>query len=485
MKVFLLTIALLGVFGSPLPAATLVVPIDHATIAAALEHAQPGDTVLIQPGQYEAVGLQLPVGVSLKGAGADPGETILDGQNAGRILTCEGQTSASVIENLTFRRGWAWGLTSYDGSGGAILCSNGDVLIRVCHFENNTAQYHGGAIRSSHASPWIEDCVFSGNRAAGGGGALDCSYGSNPVVINGVFRGNWAAWGGGVSCRADSHPRLEKCVLEGNVAMDTPGLGGAVFSDFKARPVLTQTILCDNIAKNGGGVASLGVSGVNLHMCTLVGNMALSQGGGFFLCGAKSSVFRSVISFNRGGSLHLRGTAQMELGCTDIFGNTGGDWVPAIRKQKDHSGNLHADPLFCTMERGMPGRFAPRADSPLVTDQGPCKILGALPVGCAVSAVKGSVPTMTVAGLAAHPNPFNPRTSINFQLTRDAHVRVRVHDVHGAVVHQLVDAPLAAGHHTLSWKGVDAAGRALAAGTYLVVAEANGEQLVTKVALIK
>jgi len=485
MRNLLLIIALVGVPCSPLLAATLVVPTDHETVADALDSAQAGDTVLIQPGNHKAVGLLLPDGVSLRGNGADPSQTILDGQLSGRILTCESQTTMPTIENLTFRKGRAQGPTSYDGSGGAILCSNGDVLIRDCRFEDNEAQDHGGAIRSSHASPRIENCVFIGNVAAGGGGALDCSYGSDPTVGASMFQANSAAWGGAVSCRAQSSPRLENCVLDGNTAAGSPGLGGAVFSDYEAHPVLVQTTLCDNEAKNGGAAASLEASGLSLETCTLAGNTAMSQGGGLFLSGATASVAASVISFNEGKSLHLQDAAQSEISCTDIYGNTGGDWVLEIKAQKNDPGNLDVDPLYCTLEPGDPARFAPRKDSPLLAVQELCGQLGAMPVGCAASAVGGSLPAMAVAGLAAHPNPFNPRTSINFELTRDAHVRVKVHDLHGAVVRQLADTALTAGSHSLSWNGVDAVGRALAAGTYLVVAEANGEQLVTKVALIK
>ncbi len=61
-----------------------------------------------------------------------------------------------------------------------------------------------------------------------------------------------------------------------------------------------------------------------------------------------------------------------------------------------------------------------------------------------------------------YPNPFNPTTEIRFYLPEAEHVRLVVYDVMGRQVRVLVDQPLRAGTHAVTW---DASG--LPSGAYL------------------
>jgi hypothetical protein len=65
------------------------------------------------------------------------------------------------------------------------------------------------------------------------------------------------------------------------------------------------------------------------------------------------------------------------------------------------------------------------------------------------------------------PNPFNPVTTIEFDLARDGHVSLRVYDVAGRLVRTLVDVKLAAGAgHAATWNGLDDAGNRVSSGVY-------------------
>jgi len=67
-----------------------------------------------------------------------------------------------------------------------------------------------------------------------------------------------------------------------------------------------------------------------------------------------------------------------------------------------------------------------------------------------------------------HPNPFNPATTIAFELARAGDVRVTIYGVDGRRVADLLRGALPAGRHQTVWRGRDAAGRPVASGTYLV-----------------
>lgn len=71
-----------------------------------------------------------------------------------------------------------------------------------------------------------------------------------------------------------------------------------------------------------------------------------------------------------------------------------------------------------------------------------------------------------------HPNPFNPRTTLAFDLPQAApQVSLRLYDLHGRLITALIDGPLPAGRHGVVWNGADDAGRAVASGVYVSVLE--------------
>jgi hypothetical protein len=72
------------------------------------------------------------------------------------------------------------------------------------------------------------------------------------------------------------------------------------------------------------------------------------------------------------------------------------------------------------------------------------------------------------ANLRAHPNPFNPRTTVTFSLARGQRVAITVYDLLGRRVVELVGGYRAAGGHSVGWDGRDVRGRAAPAGTYIV-----------------
>ncbi len=90
------------------------------------------------------------------------------------------------------------------------------------------------------------------------------------------------------------------------------------------------------------------------------------------------------------------------------------------------------------------------------------------------SAVAPAIATDTpsagaVTTLALHrnvPNPFNPRTTLAFDLPHAGAVRLEIFNVAGRRVRTLVDEKLSAGRYTRTWNGTDDSGRAVASGVF-------------------
>ena len=101
-----------------------------------------------------------------------------------------------------------------------------------------------------------------------------------------------------------------------------------------------------------------------------------------------------------------------------------------------------------------------------------------------VSGVDGDLPrTVTFAG--AVPNPFNPATSIRFSLPRETTVSLRVYDVAGRLVRNLVQGPLPAGAHSFRWNGRTDLGRNAASGVYFARLQADGLDEIRGMTLVR
>lgn len=94
--------------------------------------------------------------------------------------------------------------------------------------------------------------------------------------------------------------------------------------------------------------------------------------------------------------------------------------------------------------------------------------------GIATSVEEATAEIPTTFGLDQNfPNPFNPSTTVRFQLPAASRVTLKVFDVLGREVATLVQADLPAGFHQSTWNGTDGAGRLSSSGMYLLVMQAE------------
>jgi len=95
-----------------------------------------------------------------------------------------------------------------------------------------------------------------------------------------------------------------------------------------------------------------------------------------------------------------------------------------------------------------------------------------------------STPTATVLH-GNYPNPFNPMTTIQFDLGQSGPVSLRVFDVKGRLVRTLVNGALAAGRIERVWDGMDDHGQRTASGVYFYRLEAPQYSSMQKMIMVK
>ena len=84
-----------------------------------------------------------------------------------------------------------------------------------------------------------------------------------------------------------------------------------------------------------------------------------------------------------------------------------------------------------------------------------------------------------------HPNPFNPTTSIRYDVHQRVRVTLSIFDVRGELVTTLVDEEQAPGSKSIVWSARDRRGNALASGVYLCRLHAGVVEQTRKLVLLK
>ncbi len=90
-----------------------------------------------------------------------------------------------------------------------------------------------------------------------------------------------------------------------------------------------------------------------------------------------------------------------------------------------------------------------------------------------------------VALTGAHPNPFNPQTSISFSVAQSQRVTISVFNMAGQEVARLTDQNFSVGEHSIQWNGKNTFGRVVASGMYLVQIRARNVAHSLKIQLVR
>ena len=86
---------------------------------------------------------------------------------------------------------------------------------------------------------------------------------------------------------------------------------------------------------------------------------------------------------------------------------------------------------------------------------------------------------------AVYPNPFNPRTTISYELPTDTVVSVIIYDAIGQEIRQLVSQHYTAGRYSVQWDAKDHLGRSVGSGVYIAKIKAGPNTAIQKMLLLK
>ncbi len=336
------------------------IPADKPTIQAGIDVAKDGDTVLVANGVYKGEGnVNIDFkgkNITVKSQNGPEATTVhcLSEPNTRGFIFQNGETNDAVLDGFTIRYG-------IHDNGGGIYCNNGSPTIKNCVIEwNRTVKTdnvngRGGGIYCFNSDAKIIDSIISHNSAesAYGGGV----YFDGDSIIDGVFVRETV-----------SEPSLLRCTISDNTGSGVhvhsfvlPQLknskilhnswGGIVCAFFNTNGTnithceiaqntgagvsareysilnITDSIIKQNIAKEGGGINCGPTASIYVSECVITENIATKFGGGINIDSTRGEAKISYCTITqntaseKGGGIYVWSQTSFSLTNSIVWGN--------------------------------------------------------------------------------------------------------------------------------------------------------------------
>lgn len=92
---------------------------------------------------------------------------------------------------------------------------------------------------------------------------------------------------------------------------------------------------------------------------------------------------------------------------------------------------------------------------------------------------------MNFSLLQNFPNPFNPLTTIRFNLLKPENIKLQILNINGELVKTLLDKSLPSGQHEIFWDGTDSQNQKVSSGVYFYRLISDEKEITRKMILIK
>lgn len=357
--------------------ATIRVPAEQPTIAAALASATAGDEVVVDCGTYDETMLTIPSGVTLRGAVLDP-ECV----QVGKVRITSG--SDVRLQSLAISHLYSW------RSSLLLIQNSSGVLIEGCTFRQNAMD------DASCLASWYSDVTVRSSRFAENDVAIRDAHNVTAIVSNVTledcdfeFNQSFAGYGNAMVWLSGGHHTLRSCRFTENIggALDVDAADVIVensvlrrsfgvtywFSDSIVMANQANVVFRRCLVDSVSGWRAVSGSTVRFEECTFA-NLGVER----FASGS-AEYDRCVFYRPRVRHLFSLG-ADVRMTCCDVF-DFSGTWFDGT-VTFDTSGVIRDDPRFC----GIAGQeYTLRGDSPCLAGASPCgQQIGAFGLGCSV-----------------------------------------------------------------------------------------------------
>ncbi|MDP8202240.1 MAG: FlgD immunoglobulin-like domain containing protein [Candidatus Tenebribacter burtonii] len=373
-----------------------------------------------------------------------------------------------------------------------------------CVFEYNTTQGYGGGIftKDHYLDSEITNCIFRNNSAEMRGGAYYSDSGQM-YIFSSQFEENYSYFGGACYL-TDSSLSYTNCIFNNN----NSEFGGAIHLN-DASPKFINCLFSYNQSDFGGAVYSAGYSSAKFINSTFVRNNAIYGGGAYYaISDFNVEIYNSIFYFNTSDEDVQN---QIYIGSSSSgtyikysaiqFGSDGIYCHPVNIQPPYFENNIFSDPQFAdsyndfTLLSSSPCINSGTLDLPIGIELPEYDLDGNLRIyediidmGCYEWQGTGTTDDfILIAGskLSNYPNPFNPTTTIKFELAESGKIDLSIYNIKGQKVKTLINTFTKRGQLEINWNGKDNHGKSVASGQYVVKLQHNGKETATKIMLLK
>jgi flagellar hook assembly protein FlgD len=396
-------------------------------------------------------------------------------EHSGSFVNGNG-ANASTIQNVWYHNN---SLISFYSS--FQIGSFNNVTISDIIFEDNiNEQGHGGLALSAISNSTISDIVIRNNAAIRNPG-LSLTGVNSSIIRNLVIENNEAEeFSSGCSigdCGNMAPLVIFNALIQGNNSSD---ISGAIYSENSSGVYLLNSTITNNISATGAAiVSSTAAQDIYLHNSIIYGNEP------------------AQLQFNEHNRINTLNIdhCDVEGGEEGVihYGNTQLNWL---------EGNIDELPQYNEIE---PFPYSIIAESPCVdagtlefpiefelpeTDlAGNPRISGdGIDMGC----YEYQYPNLSISDeviesgdMMCYPNPFNPETTIFFNLAKESITNLRIYNIKGQLVNELLDEYLDKGQHSVIWNGTDSRNNSCASGIYFCRISVGSKTNMKKIMLVK
>lgn len=247
------------------------------------------------------------------------------GEYGGGVFAIKNATNlvdSTIRENDAFEGG---GLANLDA---------GVMKLSAVLVTGNVAANEGGGITNEQASLTLAYVIVSSNTSGGDGGGL-FNFAGTVSMTDGAFTGNSAASeGGGVENTGRATAALGMMtIVRTGFSGNSAEVGGGIDNKRDSRLTIRDSLITGNHATlAGGGMANQSTEAfapgvASLLRVRLIGNSSDQYGGGLFAVKNATNIVDSLVrenSAHQGGGLANLDDGVMRIGNTTISGNTAG-----------------------------------------------------------------------------------------------------------------------------------------------------------------
>ncbi|MCK4311888.1 MAG: right-handed parallel beta-helix repeat-containing protein [Candidatus Cloacimonetes bacterium] len=305
-------------------------------------------------------------------------------------------------------------------------------------------------------------------------------------IKNGYASGLWGnSYGGGIYCYYYSSPDFKNVSISNNNAVEH---GGGIYCNHISSPSFENVAITDNSSGHfGGGIFCSSHSNPNFTNVTISGNSADSCGGAFWCYLHCYPTLINCILWNDIPQEIFTYSGLLNSTYSDIQGGWTGE------------GNIDEDPLFADPQNGdfhltwanfpIPdSTMSPCIDtgdpnSPFDPD-GTIADMGAYYYEQGTGTDNYELhPAIAGLKLSNYPNPFNPKTTISFNLTSEdtESTEIIIYNIKGQKIKQY---SLFNNQSSIIWNGKDENNKPVSSGVYFYKLKVNNKNIAIKKCLL-